>query len=203
MKETLKLKAAALRRQHILGAAARVFSKRGYRSASIRDVAKAAGVADGTIYNVFSNKAELLLCLLDPLAEGVPPPSVTTAPSNAEELVRSLFIERWATFTPQLLGILRAVLSEVLVDPRLRKLFFSRVMVPAIEPLERQIAKLADAGTITARDAAVTSRALIAMFLGLIMLRLLGDGEIEKHGEMLPEAARLLSEGLRVQERES
>jgi TetR/AcrR family fatty acid metabolism transcriptional regulator len=196
MKQALRSKEIAIRRQHILEAAAHVFSKRGYRNSSIRDVAKAAGVADGTIYNVFSNKAELLLSLLDPIAEGMAPNSLKVAPSNAEDLVESLLVERWATFTPQLLGILRAVLSEVLIDAKLRKLFFARVMVPVIKPLETKIAKLSDAGNIIASDAAVTSRALIAMFLGFILLRLIGDDEVAKHNGMLPDAAKLISAGL-------
>ena len=48
---------AAARRSQILDAATHVFSDKGYHQATIREVAQAAGIADGTIYNYFANKA--------------------------------------------------------------------------------------------------------------------------------------------------
>src|SRR4051812_32124839 len=52
------------RRNQILDAATAVFSEKGFHRATIRDVAQAAGVADGTIYNYFDNKAALILGIL-------------------------------------------------------------------------------------------------------------------------------------------
>src|SRR5688572_6793342 len=57
----------ALRHTHILDAAARVFAARGFHRTTIRDIAQAAGVADGTIYKHFANKNALLFSLLDRL----------------------------------------------------------------------------------------------------------------------------------------
>jgi TetR/AcrR family fatty acid metabolism transcriptional regulator len=203
MKSDLKALTVELRRRHILEAAAKVFAKRGYRSASIRDVAKAAGVADGTIYNVFSNKAELLLCLLEPLAQGIPPTRPPHGePKDAAVFLAGLFQERWKSFSPQMLGILRVVLSEVLVDPDIRKRFFSRVMSPAMKPLESQLASLASRRAISSRNAMMTSRALTAMFMGLLMLRMVGDEEIESRGDgALADVVALLADGLRPRER--
>src|SRR5919197_4648891 len=44
----------------ILRAAARVFARSGYFNAKVSDVARAAGVADGTVYLYFKNKDDLL-----------------------------------------------------------------------------------------------------------------------------------------------
>ena len=60
---------ASLRRTQILDAATAVFAERGFHRTTIRDVAKAAGVADGTIYNYFDNKTALLLGIMDRLNE--------------------------------------------------------------------------------------------------------------------------------------
>lgn len=51
------------KRKQILNAAASVFAKMGYNAARIQDIAKLAGVADGTIYQYFANKQELLFAL--------------------------------------------------------------------------------------------------------------------------------------------
>ena len=46
-------------RQQLLDAAATVFSERGYARATTKEIAKTAGVAEGTIYRHFSDKREL------------------------------------------------------------------------------------------------------------------------------------------------
>lgn len=53
------------KREKILEAAVRVFARKGYFNARVADVAKKAGVADGTIYLYFRNKEDLLVSLFD------------------------------------------------------------------------------------------------------------------------------------------
>jgi len=53
------------KRQRILQAAVKVFAKQGYFGARVADVAKKAGVADGTIYLYFRNKEDILVSLFD------------------------------------------------------------------------------------------------------------------------------------------
>lgn len=48
------------RREQILEAATEVFVHRGIHDTSIRDIARAAGIADGTVYLYFKNKDDLL-----------------------------------------------------------------------------------------------------------------------------------------------
>ena len=47
----------------ILGAAEQIFAQKGYHSATMSEVAKTAGVAEGTIYTYFENKKDLLLSI--------------------------------------------------------------------------------------------------------------------------------------------
>lgn len=53
------------KRERILDAAVRVFAKSGFHDTRVADVAKAAGVADGTIYLYFESKDELLRSLFE------------------------------------------------------------------------------------------------------------------------------------------
>ena len=53
------------KRVRIIDAAVEVFAKKGYRSARISDIARGAGVADGTIYLYFRNKEDLLLTIFE------------------------------------------------------------------------------------------------------------------------------------------
>jgi TetR/AcrR family fatty acid metabolism transcriptional regulator len=57
------------KKPRILEAAVRVFAKNGFYATRVSDVAKAAGVADGTIYLYFDSKDELLLSLFEDRVE--------------------------------------------------------------------------------------------------------------------------------------
>jgi TetR/AcrR family fatty acid metabolism transcriptional regulator len=53
------------KRERILSAAERIFARHGFFAAKVSDVAKEAGVADGTIYLYFKNKDDLLISLFE------------------------------------------------------------------------------------------------------------------------------------------
>jgi len=53
------------KRRRILDAAVSVFARKGYFAARVTDIAKKAGVADGTIYLYFRNKEDILVRLFD------------------------------------------------------------------------------------------------------------------------------------------
>lgn len=57
------------KRERILDAAIGVFARSGFHAARVSDVAKAAGVADGTIYLYFDSKEALLLSILESRVE--------------------------------------------------------------------------------------------------------------------------------------
>jgi len=52
-----------LRRESIIQAAIEVFNKKGFHAAGISEIAKRAGVADGTIYQYFKNKEDLFFSI--------------------------------------------------------------------------------------------------------------------------------------------
>jgi TetR/AcrR family transcriptional regulator, fatty acid metabolism regulator protein len=53
------------KRERILSAAVRVFAKNGFHATRVSEVAKAASVADGTIYLYFASKEDLLVSLFE------------------------------------------------------------------------------------------------------------------------------------------
>jgi TetR/AcrR family fatty acid metabolism transcriptional regulator len=62
---------ASDKRVRILSAAERVFAKRGFFAARVSEIAKDAGVADGTIYLYFKSKDDLLISLFESRMEQV------------------------------------------------------------------------------------------------------------------------------------
>jgi AcrR family transcriptional regulator len=160
---TLRDKTADLRRQHIMEAAIGIFADRGFERATIKDIARAAGVSDGAIYNVFESKTALLEGMLAPLANDFA--NNETLPASLAPLLR----DRWAAFSPQTLLMMQALLSEALINESMRTLFFQRILRPVLEPLGPSEGEL-----MIASDR-LRHRALVGALIGLIVLRLLGD----------------------------
>jgi TetR/AcrR family fatty acid metabolism transcriptional regulator len=58
-------RASGDKRERILRAATQVFARKGFYATRVADVAKAAGIADGTIYLYFKSKDQLLISLVE------------------------------------------------------------------------------------------------------------------------------------------
>src|SRR2546430_7033936 len=59
------------KRSRILDAAVRVFAEKGFYGARVAEIAREAGVADGTIYLYFKSKDDLLISLFEDRMENV------------------------------------------------------------------------------------------------------------------------------------
>ena len=59
------------KRERILAAAMKVFARKGFASARVSDVAREAGVADGTIYLYFASKDAILISIFDEGMQGI------------------------------------------------------------------------------------------------------------------------------------
>jgi len=109
------------RMQRLVEAALEVFARDGYRTATIDDVAEAAGVTKGAIYHYFDTKEALLLRVIEhyqALAFGraddaLRDPSLP-ASTRIRLLVRKVFAQRDDPTSDRLLGLLvRGVAHEV------------------------------------------------------------------------------------------
>ncbi len=77
MRVTAEAKLATRRR--ILDAARDCFSKAGFEAATTRDIAAAAGIAAGTLFNYFPAKEAIAMALVAEALEGGTPPVRGTA----------------------------------------------------------------------------------------------------------------------------
>ncbi|MBN1946378.1 MAG: TetR/AcrR family transcriptional regulator [Bradymonadales bacterium] len=59
------------KRMRILEGALRVFAAKGFYKTRVSEIAKEAGVADGTIYNYFKSKDEILISLFEVKMDGI------------------------------------------------------------------------------------------------------------------------------------
>src|SRR6266481_7772093 len=127
----------AARRTQILDAAFTVFSEKGFHRATIKEIARVAGIADGTIYTYFASKDEILLGILHRLNESTEREQQLT-PEREQDL-RSFFTtylrQRMALLWPNA-EVFQAVLPEMLVNEELRELYYQQVLVPTFTVAE-------------------------------------------------------------------
>ena len=188
----------AARRKQILDAATQVFADKGFHRATIKDIARVAGIADGTMYTYFASKTEVLLGILHRLNESTEREQQLTPES--EQDLRSFFTaylrQRMALLWPNA-EVFQAVLPEMLVNEELRELYYQQVLVPTFAVAEHAFQARSAKGQVLSIDVALTARAIAGMLLGLLTLQLLGDEVIARRWEELPEVlTTLLFDGL-------
>ncbi len=59
-------------RERIVSCAGRLFAERGFESASMRDIARAAGITPGAVYKHFESKGDLLLEVVNRALQSIP-----------------------------------------------------------------------------------------------------------------------------------
>jgi AcrR family transcriptional regulator len=197
--DTFQAQVAALRRTQILDAAAQVFAARGFHRTTVRDVAKAAGVADGTIYNYFENKTALLLGILDRLNENERR-AIDLAQAQATDLrtfTRGYFQNHLLVFANENQELLRVVLSEVLVNAELRERYLEQIVAPTFVAIMQQLAPLAEQGRLRTENLQFNLQLMSSMVLGVLMARMFDERSAQSTWEQLPDVlTNLFFEGL-------
>jgi TetR/AcrR family fatty acid metabolism transcriptional regulator len=196
--QAIQAQLVTARRTQILDAATQVFAMKGFNRATIRDIAQAAGVADGTIYNYFANKTDLLFGLLDRLndTERRPESFAQVTDASPSTFFRAYVRERvealWSNAE-----LFRAVLPELLANPELRARYYDEVIGPTMALGEGAFRGLAASGAVRDLDLPLTARVVAGSVLGLMVLQLLGDETLAARWQDVPDAiADLLLPGL-------
>ncbi len=179
----------AARQNQILDAATKVFAEKGFERATIRDVAKTAGVADGTIYNYFENKTALMLGILNRLNET---DRRQDDMAQATEMdLRGFFTaylkQRYDLFTQDGLEVFRAVLPEVMTNKDLQEQYLGKIVEPTFEGTEQYFEQLIAQGKVRPMDVPLALRVISATTLGLLVLRLLDEPVVVSQWDKLPE----------------
>jgi AcrR family transcriptional regulator len=182
----------AARREQILGAATRVFADKGFSRATTREVAREAGVSEGTIYNYFEDKEALLMAIMDTLNE-----TERRADDFREGLATDFhgFFEAYLRHRMDVIWenreIFRVVMSEMLVNAGLRERYMREVVEPTMRIGEENFQERVGQGKVHATDAPLAMRVVTGSVLGLLVLGLIGEKEVASRWD---EASGVLGE---------
>ncbi|MBC7235043.1 MAG: helix-turn-helix transcriptional regulator [Chloroflexi bacterium] len=183
---------AQRRRQAILEAAARVFSRKGFDRATTREIAQEADIAEGTIYKYFGSKRDLLLNIVEQVAPNL---FQETLPLEGLEANRETFVENFEhmlTYVSENRELLAILAGEMWRD---REIFEEWVVVGGQDLVERvtnKIKALAKTGALRDDvDLSLAARLILSASLGLVLAILLGTLELPTQSER-----RRLAEGM-------
>jgi AcrR family transcriptional regulator len=159
------------RRQQIVQAAVEVFSARGYGEATIREIARRAGLAEGTVYLYFRSKRDLLFAAWESVAVSKVLPFVrraeAAAPGTEEDLLAAVFRDQFQTLR-RYGAFFRLVMHRADVDPAFRRRVRARVrefLDEILGVVERGVRR----GALAELNPEVVVRALGALIQGLVL----------------------------------
>ncbi|MCP4539630.1 MAG: TetR/AcrR family transcriptional regulator [Chloroflexi bacterium] len=190
------------RRNQVLDAAAAVFAEKGFHRTTTKEIAQAAGVSEGTIYNYFANKSDLLIGIMTRLAEveALDEELVEALQGNVQDFFVAVFRNR-ADSMQRGQEMLKAILPEVIVNPDLSKQFAEQFVHRISTLLEQYVQARIEMGHIRPVNVPLAVRAVQSMFIGLIVLRILGDEHLLSEWDDVPEVlGTLIFDGLSPKE---
>ncbi len=199
MRDPVREQLTATRRTQILDAAVRLFASKGFHSTTIRDLAREAGVAEGTVYVYFENKSALLFGILDRMRESVTREGAPPQDRGADprDFLRTYL--RYPLAGPQAddFALFRVIISEIMINEEMRARYSQQILAPSAVTAEQGFRRWAEHHGSPALDVELTTHLLAAMVLGLIVARIAGDEVLTARWDDLPGLlANLLVDGL-------
>lgn len=180
------------RRNQLIDTALMLFAERGVEHTTIKDIAAAAGVAQGLIYHYFKSKDDLLWAIIG-REEILPALTTLFATANdrpAREVLTeaALRVHHLLGERPDLLAIGRVVLREALVRPEMRQAIRTLQAV-GLGLLTRYLDARIAAGELRPHNPDLTAR----MFAGAYLMLLLTDAPSPV---LIPDMVETLLRGL-------
>ncbi len=152
-------------RIRILETAVTILVRRGYRQATMNDIALRARVGKQTLYRWWKNRAELLMEALLYYAEE----NVDARGAEGEEALENFFKRLFGSVTKDSGVILKSLVAEAIADKKFSHVFFNTFIAKRQQTLATMIC---EHSSLTADDA-VTVNALVDIIFGAMWYRVI------------------------------
>ena len=164
------------RRAQILEAAEAVFAAKGYHGATTREIAQAADVSEGTLYNYFANKRDLFIGLMashtDELVESI----AEVEADSVEDAMVQLLAGQLTRMRKN--HQFRLFLQEARLDPELNRTLVELMLPRISQQVERLMTHLIDARVMRRVDPEIANWTLMSAVVGLALFSDLGAAPV-------------------------
>lgn len=164
----------------IVQAAIEIFSEKGYAATSTSEIAKSAGVSEGTIFRHFKTKKELLISIVMPIMVNIMGPllmkefvTVLRAPYESFEVFLRTIIRNRLEFVRNHLPMVKILLQEIPFHDDLRQKFKEIVEEYIINHLIQVVGQFQKQGALIDIPSKSIIRFIIANTIGHVMALLI------------------------------
>lgn len=180
-------------------AAVHVFRQKGYERATTREIATVADVSEGTIYNYFRSKNELLMGIVSEIV-----PSLLGGVFYLDETgdVQTRFtvaLERMLSFVNENRDVLNVLVGEAWRNEEILHSWLRLVGQELLTQLEQRLATLVTNGSLRHLDVGLAARMILFTALGVALPIIRGVWDIPnpaQRRELAGNLADLLLHGL-------
>ncbi|OIK16037.1 TetR family transcriptional regulator [Bacillus sp. MUM 116] len=168
------------KQKKILIAAIESFSEKGYAGTSTNEIAKKAGVAEGTIFRHYKTKKDLLMSIVAPMMAKLIASFIINDLNKVldrefdqvEDFIKAM-IENRRAFLKRHLSILKIMLQEIPFQPELREQFFEHVAKKTFERFVNVVKHYQGKGQIIEIPPASAARLAITSIFGSLIAQYL------------------------------
>jgi AcrR family transcriptional regulator len=164
------------RKVQILEAAANVFREKGYGRATTKEIADAADVSEGTLYNYFNNKRDLLIGLVQDFTNETIAGIAEIQAEGIEELMFQVMTHRLKKMRHK--RLITLFLHEARMDPVIHQYYVEEMLGRFVHELEGRLRVLINAGIMRPINPAITARTIVCAMTGLAIIFDVGDDAI-------------------------
>ncbi|MFJ8353900.1 TetR/AcrR family transcriptional regulator [Bacillus paramycoides] len=169
------------RQMRILEAAVDMFGEKGYAATSTNEIAKRAGVAEGTIFRYYKTKKDLLLAVVMPTLTKFAAPFFVQAFAKEifktnyesyEGLLRVVINNRFE-FAKKHFPMIKILIQEIPFQPELKSEIQQLVETELLSHFKKLIVKFQEDGEIIEIPPSSVLRLTLSAVLGLLLTRFL------------------------------
>ncbi|MGO4889229.1 TetR/AcrR family transcriptional regulator [Anaerobacillus sp. MEB173] len=199
------------KQKKILESAIEAFSKKGYAATSTNEIAKMAGVAEGTIFRHYKTKKELLSAIVSPLLTKMVAPFILKEfkkdvfdkeYNSYSDFLRKL-IENRLTFAKRNSPLLKILIQEMAFQPEFKKTF-QTIFMEHIYPLFKNVIKhFKEKGELKDLPEDTIIRLTISTIVSTIITRIiiLNDSQVDEE-QYVSDTIQFIMSGVRSVKKE-
>lgn len=166
------------KQKRIIMAAVEAFSEKGFSATSTNEIAKKAGVAEGTIFKHYKTKKELLISIVSPVMAKLVAPLVMRDLNKVldqefdrfEDFLRAM-IENRREFAIKHLPLIKILIQEIPFHPELKELFKEHVGYKVYQRMIKVVEHYQEKGEIAELPPSTVLRLMVSSALGYLMIR--------------------------------
>lgn len=194
------------KQQRIVDAAIEIFSEKGYSGTSTNEIAKKAGVAEGTIFRHYKTKKDLLLCIVGPMVSKIIAPMVVkdfdkvieADYTDFESFLRAIFMNR-INLVSKKHAVIKIAIQEIPFHPELKEQLIEKFGKGIFKSICRRIEYFQLNGDIVKIQPHLAAQLIISCLFGYIATNYLLFPNSEYHQEdEIEQTLQFVLRGLRV-----